>query len=633
MCGIAGHIGFTSVSDNVIEKMTSALRHRGPDVQSVFRDSDLPVQLGHARLSIIDLSPAGEQPMHSETKRFTIVFNGEIYNHQALRKELEIETKLHWRGSSDTETLIACIEIWGMEKTLHAVHGMFAFALLDRNTNSITISRDRFGEKPLYYSCDEEGIYFASELGSILKFPKCSKTPCITAAKQLLSHQAISAPFSALENVYTLLPGTWLTYSLDGAIASERWWCAEHWREHALKSPFLGDFNEAQDELKIVLGDAVSRQMISDVALGAFLSGGIDSSTIVSLMQANSSKPINTFSIGFENAEYNEANEAKQVAKILGTNHTETYITDNDITSIAHSLGEIFSEPLADPSQIPTALVSKIAKEKVTVALTGDAGDEVFGGYNRHVFASTKWPLIRTIPVSLRKAAVGAVQSVPESTFNAFANNLPITKHWTRPYEMLQRVGATLSAADLNELYQNAVTKSHKSLLSTDILTQSASCSGCPQIKLIDNLPSSNYKDNPADWMMLMDQSNYLRNDILAKVDRASMAYSLETRVPFLDQEVVRFAWSLPPEFRIKDKQGKYILKKLLNEYVPSELIDRAKMGFDIPIHDLLRGPLRPWASELLESAAIEDSGLFDSAKKKTHVVVRAVSKGAKGGA
>jgi len=617
MCGITGFVdtGKAAVPLDVIDKMTAALKHRGPDAHCVFHDEKLPVHLGHARLAIIDLTPTGLQPMHGASERFTIVFNGEIYNHLELREQLGTELSLSWRGTSDTETLLACLAHWGLEKTLHALHGMFAFALLDRDNHTITLARDRFGEKPLYYQVNSAGLCFASELCSMLEHPATNRSPNPRAVQELLTYQAIQAPTTMLTDVHQLLPGTWLTYSLDdGSVATDRWWSVEACRTAGVSQPFQGSTEDALNQLEAILGEAVHRQLISDVPIGAFLSGGIDSSLIVALMQSKSAQPVNTFSIGVEDPAFDEAKAAKKVAEVLGTNHVEAYVSNDDVVSMAHSLGETSNEPMADRSLLPTMLVSKMAREYVTVALTGDAGDEVFGGYNRHVFARNTWPRVRMVPAALRQGIVAGIRHIPEAPFNYVATRMPVTKHWTRPHEMLHDAGHTLSSRNIDELYQNAVTKCQYPL--THNIGELPVSS--PQAHLIEAIDSNKYKDASADWIMMMDQANFLSHDVLAKVDRSSMLSSLETRVPFLDQSVVEFAWSLPPEMRINGKQGKWILSQLLYRHVPRALVDRPKQGFSVPLHKLLRNQLADWVNDLLSEPELAKSSFFDSKAVQT---------------
>lgn len=602
MCGIVGSLTRTLPEPAVLERACAALTHRGPDAAGVWTDATTGIALGHRRLSIIDLSPAGAQPMTSSSGRYVIAYNGEIYNHLELREALDGP----WRGHSDTETLLAAVETWGVEQTLTRIVGMFAFALWDRERKRLVLARDRFGEKPLYYGLVDHGLLFASELDALRAYP--SFRPSIDrGALALYTHyNSVPGAHCIYEGFRKLMPGTWIEVvpGLTTLPEPTVYWSAYKHAHSGRDAPLDLAPEEAADQLDAVIRRSVKGQMISDVPLGALLSGGIDSSLVVSLMQAQSSRPVKTFSIGFHEAVYNEAAHAAAVAKHLGTDHTELYVTPGDALEVIPHLPTMYSEPFGDSSQVPTHLVSKLAREHVTVALSGDGGDELFGGYNRYFLATSLWRKTRYLPAPVRHAAAAAISALPPRAWDrvagAFNPLLPRRLRLSLAGDKLHK-GADVMGSDSGEaLYGKLV-----SFWGIDELVQGAS----------PTLPYR-FTDLPtlSEQMMALDAVGYLPDDILTKVDRASMAVSLETRVPLLDHRVYEFAWRLPLDYKIRDGEGKWLLRKLLYRYVPRELIERPKMGFGVPIDQWLRGPLKAWAEDLLTEERLKRDGHFDPA-------------------
>ena len=618
MCGITGFLGFSEDHLTVLSAMIAAMHHRGPDGQNQWVDNAHEIALGHARLSIIDLSDTGAQPMISDSGRYVCSYNGEIYNHLEIRQALEAEGKApHWRGSSDTETLLAAIDSWGLDTSLHKCIGMFALALWDHSDSTLTLVRDRFGEKPLYYQPSPDGVIFASELASIKRHPGCTRRVSPLAVRHLAESDCIPAPLSIYRGVFKLLPGTLITFNRSGFLATRQWWSPFDTASRH-RGSWDGSEFEALQELEERLSVCVKRQMLSDVPLGAFLSGGIDSSLIVALMQQQSDKPIKTFTIGFDQPEFNEAQFAQRVSHHLGTEHTEHYVTDKQVHDLIPQLPAIYSEPFADSSQIPTFLVSALARENVTVALSGDAGDEIFGGYSRHTLVNNHWATIQRCPHALRKAAASLLQLPNEAQLDRVFGLLPMTSEWTRVGEKLKRSSHALSANSLKELY-GYLTRIENS--DHVLFSESSSSDGLrddlgPQSSIMasvsQSLDDNDHELDPMRWLMVKDQSDYLPNDVLAKVDRAAMACSLETRAPFLDHTLVEFSQMLPSSMLVDGKKGKNMLRKVLARHLPDELFERPKMGFSIPVHQLIKGPLRDWAEMLLSESAIRSGGAFN---------------------
>jgi asparagine synthase (glutamine-hydrolysing) len=604
MCGIVGLWAPNStVSEESIKFLTQKLNHRGPDSQGTWIGDSGKLAFGHARLSILDLSPAGHQPMHSSCGRYTMVFNGEIYNHLELRRKLDGP----WIGSSDTETLLRAIQTWGVKKTLESSVGMFAIALYDSTEQQLILARDRFGEKPLYYGWQGDTFYFASELKSISAHPKFIKRESREALTLLLRHNYIPAPFSIYEDIFKLEQGTYLVFNREGRKVQESYWSFEQQLERAQKNPFTGSFAEASSILEEKLKATIKQQMLSDVPLGAFLSGGVDSSAIVALMQAQSDRPVKTFTIGFHEKQFNEAEFAKSVALHLKTDHTEVYIDPNQALDFIPRLHEIYCEPFADSSQLPTLLVSKIARQHVTVSLSGDAGDEVFGGYNRYFIASRLWEKTRRLPLSLRKGLAGSITSLSPDRWNRLIKLLdpllPPSLQFRSPGEKAYKVATILKSRNEKEVYRHLVSL----WLEPDKIVKG--------VREPETFMTRGFKtelDSFEHWMMAMDTMTYMPDDILVKVDRAAMASSLETRVPFLDHSIVEFAWSLPLDFKIHQGRGKRILRDVLYRHIPRELIERPKTGFGVPLGAWLRGPLKEWAHDLLSEQKLKDGDFFE---------------------
>lgn len=642
MCGLTGfwqpggcpRIDATAT----VQRMVDTLVHRGPDDTGVWVDEAVGLALGHRRLAILDLSPAGHQPMVSASGRYVIAFNGEIYNHLELRRDLEVFSggatewpsppplsqgergSLTWRGHSDTETLLAAFEAWGIEETLKRSVGMFALALWDRQTRMLTLARDRLGEKPLYYGWVRGALVFGSELKAIRAYPGFDNPIERRALALFMRHNYIPAPWSIYRDIWKLPPGTYLQFRAADTLAHGpspggrgepvSYWSARAVALAGLADPFQGPEQEAVAELDRLLRQSLAGQMLADVPLGAFLSGGIDSSTVVAVMQALSSQPVKTFTIGFHEGEYNEAQHAKAVAQHLGTDHTEWYVTPRDALDVIPKLPQLYDEPYADSSQIPTHLVCAAARRKVTVALSGDGGDELFGGYNRYFWAVRLWRRLDLIPRPARTLAAWLATGVSPAgwsrLFEAGGFLLPQRLRFANPGDKLHKAATLFAARRAEEIYLRLV--SHWDNPAGVVLEAEE-----PRTPVTD----------PAAWldcqdferrMMYLDTITYLPDDILVKVDRAAMGVSLETRMPLLDHRIVEFAWRVPLSMKIRDGQGKWLLRQVLYRYVPRELIERPKMGFGVPIDHWLRGPLKDWAEDLLSEERLKREGFFDPA-------------------
>ena len=612
MCGITG---FWSAGQRVDEaearasSMADRLRHRGPDDAGAWVDPEAGVALAHRRLSIQDLSAAGHQPMASAGGRWMLVYNGEVYNHLALRRQLEGEGAAPpWRGHSDTETLLACIEAWGVERTLQASVGMFALALWDRSERALTLARDRIGEKPLYYGWQGDTFLFGSELKALQAHPAFNATVNRGALALLLRHNYIPAPYSIWQGIHKLLPGTWLRLAAgQREVQPQAYWSLAEVAERGMTQPFTGTETQAIDGLEQRLGDAVRGQMMADVPLGALLSGGIDSSLIAALMQASSARPVRTFTIGFDEKQYDEATHARAVAAHLGTDHTEMHLSATDALGLIPQLPSMYDEPFADSSQLPTHLVMKLARQHVTVALSGDAGDEMFGGYNRYFLGPKTWERIRWMPPVLRRALGSAMTAMPADAINRFAGPLAARAGIALPGDKAHKLGARMrNLRSVDDMYV--------SLVSEWPDPAGMVVGGSMPPNLMDERGRWPRLADPVARMMALDGLTYLPDDILVKVDRASMAASLETRAPFLDRDVIEYAWSLPMEMKLRDGKGKWILRQLLDRHVPRQLIERPKMGFGIPLDQWLRGPLRDWAEALLDEGRLRREGFLNPA-------------------
>lgn len=610
MCGIAGVFGGATGVDisATAGAMADAIAHRGPDDRGVWCDAQARVALAHRRLSVIDLSPAGHQPMPSHSGRYVIVFNGEIYNHLEMRRELDSFGGREWRGHSDTETFLAACDQFGVRGALRRSVGMFAFALWDCVDHTLYLARDRVGEKPLYWGRTKGGaIAFGSELKAIVRAPGVDREIDRDALALYMRHNYVPAPHSIYKGVRKLGAGELLCVSGDYPTAhAEKYWSAHEVVMRALGEPFMGDEVEATDELERLLLRSVGQQMVSDVPLGAFLSGGIDSTTVVALMQAQSARPIKTFTIGFNEEGYNEAVHAKSVAGYLGTDHTELYVNPAQAQAVIPRLPTIYDEPFADSSQIPTLLVSELARKHVTVGLSGDGGDELFGGYNRYLWTRSLIRRLGWCPRAIRALMGHAMQSVAVGNWDRVAQVLyPITParlRYAQPGDKIHKLAEVLRLGSGHEIYMRFLSHWDE----PQRLVRGTS----------DPLPSlmgqtTRLHSNIENEMMYFDLVNYLPDDILVKVDRAAMSVSLESRVPFLDHRIIEFAWRVPLQMKIRGGQGKWLLREVLHRHVPRALTDRPKVGFGVPIDSWLRGPLRDWAEALLDPQRMDRDGFL----------------------
>lgn len=609
MCGIAGFINTnTNLSDEALEStalaMAKAIEHRGPDDAGAWSDASHGVALSHRRLSIIDLSKEGHQPMASASGRYVIVFNGEIYNFQELRKQLNVS----WHGHSDTEVMLAAIDALGVEKALQSFNGMFAFALWDKQEKSLILARDRVGEKPLYYGVQGNNFLFASELSALKSHPEWQAQIDRDALALLIQYNYIPAPFSIYKGIKKLEPGQYIHYQ-KGSVTHSCYWNAADIASKGVSSPLSLSDEEAASTLDEKIKRAVSLRMISDVPLGAFLSGGIDSSTVVAMMQATSKQSVRTFSIGFDVKGYDEAVFAKEVAKHLGTEHTELYVTPEDALNVIPKLPSLYDEPFADASQIPTFLVSQMAKKHVTVALSGDGGDELFGGYNRYYWVENIWQKISFLPQPIRQALSMLISTIPIRAWDVFFNFplliMPEQQRYTNVGEKLHKIATLVKERTPEDMYRQLISMwPHPEAL---VKREGASLNH----HFCDQLSNSLTNSSIAERMMFQDLVGYLPGDILTKVDRAAMGVSLETRIPLLDHELIEFAWQLPLSMKIRSGKGKWLLREVLYRYVPKELIERPKTGFSIPIDHWLRGPLRDWTENLLDEKRLNEEGFF----------------------
>ena len=616
MCGFAGIFegvpGDAAQLQAMIDACRDRLAHRGPDDADSWIDAEAGIALGHRRLSIIDLSAAGRQPMLSACGRYVITFNGEIYNYIDLRRDLEAAGE-GFRGHSDTEVMLAGIARWGLPDTLRKCNGMFAGAVWDRRLRTLSLFRDRFGQKPLYYGWAGRALVFGSELGALTVHPKFDRALDRTSLDLFLRHGYVPAPRTIYGSVHKLPPGTWTSWTADGLVnarsAPVTYWSAFETARTALADPFEGDEAAAVETLDALLRDAVQRCMVADVPLGAFLSGGIDSSTVVALMQAQSERPVKTFSIGFREAQYNEARYAAAVARHLGTDHTELFISETDAQAVIPRLPDLYSEPFADSSQIPTYLVSELARRQVTVALSGDGGDELFGGYPRYVSGGRLMAILARVPRPLQQGAAHAVLAVPVAAWDTAARIadrcLPARFNLTHAGYRGHRWATIILAAEDAEVYRRLI-----SIWQEPCSLVNGTAIEDPVLVALRSAPEADFILR----MMYTDSVTYLPDDILAKVDRASMAVGLEARIPLLDHRVYEFAWRLPLAWKLCNGVGKQLLRQVLYRYVPKPLIERPKMGFGVPIGDWLRGRLRDWADALLAEDRLRRDGLFDPA-------------------
>ena len=609
MCGLVGILGGVALQEGeqsdeaLLKRMADTITHRGPDDAGYWCDVEQRIGLGHRRLSIVDLTPAGHQPMQSASGRYVIAFNGEIYNHLLLRQALEGAARAPaWRGHSDTETLLAGFEAWGLQDTVERAIGMFAIAVWDKHSCTLTLVRDRIGEKPLYYGWQDDTFLFGSELKALRAHPAFAGKINRGALSLYMRHNYIPAPYSIYHGIAKLVPGCLLTVSLQQREPKIlRYWSGAQVAVSGVANAFEGNAEQAVNELEVLLKDAVHQQMMADVPLGAFLSGGIDSSTVVALMQAQSARPVKTFTIGFNEEGYNEAVHAKAVATHLGTEHTELYVTAEQAMAVIPRLPALYDEPFSDSSQIPTFLVSQLARQYVTVSLSGDAGDELFCGYNRYQMTQKLWRKLSMVPVPLRRLAAKGLTSVSPQTWSQLTKWSSI--NWG---DKLHKGVGVVASGSVDALYLGLV--SHwddpAALVVGGLEPPTILTGNAPALQGLDDVQR----------MMALDMLSYLPDDILVKVDRAAMGVSMESRVPFLDHRVVEFAWLLPQSMKLRNGQTKWALRQVLYRHVPKELIERPKMGFGVPLYEWLRGPLRDWAESLLDEERLQREGYFHAA-------------------
>lgn len=611
MCGVAGFFNPDSFDEDqglsILNAMTNSLEHRGPDAAGTWIDTSRVVALGHRRLSILDLSVTGSQPMQSSCKRFVITFNGEIYNHLSLRKELEHEIGIKWNGTSDTETLVQAISFWGLQPTLLKLRGMFAFAVWDQKLKTLSLARDPIGEKHLYYGWQGNTFVFGSELKALKKHPDFKKKICRNSLSLFLLHNYVPAPYSIFQGINKLLPGHFISINTHNNRSKQD--PIEYWSLFNIpkndKTQFLNE-KAVINELENKLIHSVKSQMLSDVPIGSLLSGGIDSTLITAIMQKISDKPVKTFTIGFEDKNFNEAEHASSIAEYLQTNHHELYVTSQDSLSIVPDLASYWDEPFADSSQIPTYLVMQLASKEIKVALSGDGADELFGGYNRYKYVPKIWNQLGWMPSSFKTFCERLLTFVPASKIDSLSEPFSKVIGISQLGQKIHKLGNRFSNLNsIDSFYYSLVTEWPNV---NNVLKD-------PQYPkyLLNDFDRWPLSQHPASRMMSLDTLSYLPDDILTKVDRASMAVSLESRAPFLDLDIVAYAQNLPINFKIKNDQSKWILKQILYKHVPKSLIDRPKMGFGMPIDEWLRGPLKEWASELLNYEKLMNQGYFDA--------------------
>jgi asparagine synthase (glutamine-hydrolysing) len=616
MCGIAGflHTSFNrDLWETTLTDMARTIAHRGPDDEGIWFDMDSGIGLAHRRLSIIDLSENGHQPMASHSGRYIITYNGEIYNFRDIKKALEDE-RIQWRGHSDTEVILAAIEAWGLENSLKRFIGMFALALWDKKTHILHLCRDRLGIKPLYYTKVPNGFLFASELKPLTKHPDFKPEIDRNSLALFFRHNYIPDPYSIYCDTWKLTPGSILSIPFESIENSHKdkrstkYWSAREIAVSGQKNPSKISEREAVEQLEVLLRDSVNLRMISDVPLGVFLSGGIDSSTIAAIMQMDSQKPIKSFSIGLFEEGYNEANHAREVAKHLGTEHTELYVTPEDTIKVIPELPHLYDEPFSDSSQIPTYLLSKMTRKHVTVSLSGDGGDELFGGYNRYFWSRRIIKHTGWMPHEAKKQIANLAQKISPLTWDSILYKLmeafPDKYKLDMPGDRIHKLCEVMKMRSPEAMYRDLV--SHWKHPERIVLGAS---------EYITPLTDNNLQRAIPDYthlMMYLDLTTYLPGDILTKVDRASMGTSLESRVPLLDHRLVEFAWKLPLSMKIKGNQGKWILRQVLYKYVPENLVERPKTGFGIPIDSWLRGSLKEWAESLLDETRLQKEGLLN---------------------
>jgi asparagine synthase (glutamine-hydrolysing) len=617
VCGIAGLLrragGNSAAIDDYVMRMTAALAHRGPDAHDIWTDAEAGVSFGHRRLSVLDLTRAGAQPMHSDCGRFTVTFNGEIYNHLDIRSELEAAGAApNWRGHSDTETLLYAIRAWGLERALQEFNGMFALAIWDAQQRTLTLCRDRFGEKPLFYGWVGADLVFASELKAFAVHPHWNKLVDRAALTSFVRYGYVPGSRTIWQGIKKLNPGCSVTFdheSEPGHLPQPEAYWSMRQQVIAGQGDRLTDPTAAAAELERLLSRAVQRQLLSDVPVGAFLSGGIDSSTIVALMQKQSVRPIRTFSIGFAASAFNEAVHARGVARHLATDHTELIVAPSDARDVIPKLAEMYDEPFGDSSQIPTHLVAALARQNVTVVLSGDAGDELFGGYNRHVWGARLYARLGSLPGPAKRMLSALIEVFTPEPANGVGRLvggfLPGRYRIPRVGDQLAKIGRLIGARNPEHVYELLSSIDDDPTRTVRGGTESESWFNEQMGGIIEPL-------DPLDRMTLSDALSYLTDDVLQKVDRAAMSVSLETRLPFLDRDVVEFSCHLPSDMKVRNGKGKWLVRQVLDRFVPKNLIDRPKIGFGIPLDDWLRGPLKSWGSELLAPERLKRQQWFD---------------------
>jgi asparagine synthase (glutamine-hydrolysing) len=612
MCGIVGLIASESLpsgSDDILRKMCDQIKTRGPDSSGYWKDESRAVAFGHRRLAILDLSANGHQPMHSPSGRYVITYNGEVYNYPEIKKELE-KAGYSFKGGSDTEVILAAIDHWGLEKTLESLNGMFAFGLWDFERDELTLARDRLGIKPLYFGWVNQNFAFSSDIRPFQKVPEFKAEIDRQNLNLYLRYNCVPAPYSIYRNVYKLRPSHILTLQprRSKEFVIRPFWSMSEVISNGQRSPYQGSFEEAVSDLEKLMLNSVRMQSLADVPVGAFLSGGIDSTSVVALMQASRTTPVKTFTIGFDDQMYDESRFAADISRHLGSDHTEFRVSERDLLETVPLMPDIYQEPFADSSQIPTFIVSKLARSKVTVCLSGDGGDEAFLGYNRYNWASAIWRKTQAVPKGLRKTVASCLDVVPPRTWDlgmtAASSVLPPRfRQKTVGYKM-QKVSSVLKANSALDAYRRMTSYwADPSKLTNEPVEPSV----IPNAAIVNGLSFS-------EQMAYFDFENYLPNDILTKVDRATMGVSLEARVPLLDHRIIEFAWSLPLSYKLDKGQGKRILRQVVYKHVPKELLDRPKAGFGIPIDSWLRGPLREWAESLLNTEALVRDGILNPA-------------------
>ncbi len=615
MCGICGFFNPhrpspTKRMDSISQLMTNVLQHRGPNDMGIWTDEHTGIALGHTRLSIQDLSSGGRQPMTSACNRFVMSYNGEIYNFKEIRNELEHQS-FQFRGHSDTEILLGAITEWGLDKTLKHINGMFALALWDKEQESLTLVRDRVGEKPLYYGWCDNTFLFGSELKALRAHPEFDAPIDPDALGLFIKYSWVPSPFCIYKDIRKLPPGHLVTITSKSILENTNpraYWSARTVAENGEHHPFTGSLDDATDELEKLLQKTVSCRMIADVSLGALLSGGFDSTMVVSMMQSMSTRPVKTFSIGFWESEYNEAQHAQDIARHLGTDHTELYISPKDALAVIPELPKIYDEPFADASQIPTLLLSKLARKEVQVALSGDGGDELFAGYRKYPECLQRWQTWRNKPLWSRQALARLLASIGQSSWSLLGSSKnfetgkipPWQKFWGKMEKKSRWIPAT-SPVDIVALRHSRCRRIQDYVLHAN----EANC-------LLTDSNNWATVSNPIQGMMYLDFVTFMTDDILVKVDRASMSVNLEVRCPLLDTRLLEFAWSLPLSMRMHGRKGKIILRKVLERYVPPKLTERPKKGFAVPVSEWVKGPLRDWAEHLLDETRIRQQGLLE---------------------